>query len=223
VRNDALIFLRWGYTGLTWKAEHFLSFKPPAYRWLSHSDLYLRIYVQVVKLTTHMPTPLTHSLVLAKKWDQLNSLSIVRQRMLSNCYTFLKPTSTCPTRLVKWEQKSVMATCRYNVPVVSPGKTKKWKNNKTKQNKTNTNVIVIIGNTQGAQGSTPSWWGKRDSWGLSRQTQTPPFLVGAEELLPTHRRRARKVCVLVAPAWMCKHGKGCAMQACVKPACHPAQ
>ena len=28
-----------------------------------------------------------------------------------------------------------MATCRYNVPVVSPGKTKKWKNNKTKQNK----------------------------------------------------------------------------------------
>jgi len=41
---------------------------------------------------------------------------------------------------------------------------------------------------------------KRDSWGLSRQTQTPPLLVGAEELLPTHRRRARKVFVLVAPA-----------------------
>jgi hypothetical protein len=55
---------------------------------------------------------------------------------------------------------------------------------------------------QGAQGSTPSCLMelKRDSWGLSRQTQTPPLLVGAEELLPTHRRRARKVFVLVAPA-----------------------
>jgi hypothetical protein len=30
------------------------------------------------------------------------------------------------------------------------------KKNKTKQNKTNANVIVIIGNAQGAQGSTPS-------------------------------------------------------------------
>jgi hypothetical protein len=72
----------------------------------------------------------------------------------------------------------------------------------TKQNKTSTNVIVIIGNAQGAQGSTPSWRSKRDSWGLSRQTQTPPFLVGAKELLPTHRRRAQKASWSPLP-WMC--------------------
>ena len=62
-------------------------------------------------------------------------------------------------------------------------------------------MIFIISIAYKGRRAQPRADGARETAGsLSRQTQTPPFLVGAEELLPTHRRRARKVCVLVAPA-----------------------
>jgi hypothetical protein len=55
----------------------------------------------------------------------------------------------------------IMVTCRYNVPVVSPGKTKKWKvskQNKTKQNNQNGIYDINIEGHASTASPSPSLW-----------------------------------------------------------------
>jgi hypothetical protein len=85
-------------------------------------------------------------------------------------------------------------------------------------------MIVIIGNAQGA-GLNPEL--------MEQERQLGPEPSDVDTPLPRRRRGAaantqEESTEGVRPGrpchgCACKHGKGCAMQACVKPACHPAQ